>query len=379
METIIITAVVAALLVIFAAILLGWAAEASEKFMAPGLALSILALLQTLPEYTVEAIIAWSRDTSLMIANLTGSLRLLMGFGWPMIFFIAAVSNMIKNKRPIKELELSPHQTVDIIALIPAVLYFVFIWYKGTMSPIDGLILIGMFIIYLFAVARARVSVGEELEDEDLPFVVKKIVHARKRVRIISITSLFVLGGIVIFAIAHPFVESLKTLAISLGVSQFLFIQWIAPFVSEFPEKTTAFIWASRIKKATTGMMNMVSSNLNQWMLLGGSLPIIFSISAGGYSTVTFNEHQREEILLTILQTGMVIAMMWNTKISWWKALLILALWIIGFFVPTERIHMIYVHLAAIIAILLGYAITQPRSQLILKFSQAFGKKSCKT
>ena len=93
MESVIISACINSLLVIFAAVLLGWAAEAAEKFIAPGLALALLALLQTLPEYTIEAVIAWSRNTHLMIANLTGSLRLLLGFGWPMIFIIAAVAH----------------------------------------------------------------------------------------------------------------------------------------------------------------------------------------------------------------------------------------------------------------------------------------------
>ena len=372
MESILISACINALLVIFAAVLLGWAAESAEKFIAPGLALALLALLQTLPEYTIEAVIAWSRNTHLMIANLTGSLRLLLGFGWPMIFIIAAIAHGLRKKKLLRKLELDPHQCLETLFLIPAVAYFTFIWLKGAMSPVDGIILIAMFFTFILVISKAKVGEGEMLEDEDMPRVVRKIVHAPKNIRIGAIAGLFVVGGVVIFIIAHPFVESLKTLAVTFGISVFLFIQWVAPFVSEFPEKTTAFIWASKQKKATTGMMNMVSSNLNQWMLLAGSLPLIFSVSAGQYSTIVFDGHQQQEILLTILQTATVLACMWDARITWWEVGLILALWIIGFFVPSERGHLIYANLAAFIIIIVVSCIVQPRPEIWRRARQAF-------
>ncbi|MBI2974931.1 MAG: hypothetical protein HYY43_05020, partial [Deltaproteobacteria bacterium] len=337
MDNILFSAIFTALLVIFAAVLLGWASEALEKFVAPGLALALLAFLQTLPEYTVEAVIAWSRNTHLMVANLTGSLRLLLGFGWPMIFIIAAVVHGIRTRKLLTKLELNPHQSLETLFLMPAVIYFTFIWFKKTMTPVDGIILISMFLVFIKVISKTKVGDEEEIENGDMPRVVKKIVQLPAKKRNAGIIALFVIGGAAILLVAHPFVESLKALAVSLGVSEFLFIQWVAPFISEFPEKTTAFIWASRVTKATTGMMNMVSSNLNQWMLLAGSLPLIFSISSGAYSTIVFDAFQREEIILTILQTAMVLACMWDAKVTWWEVFLIFGLWIIGFFFPAER------------------------------------------
>ena len=373
MNPVLLSALLTAALVIFAAVLLGWAAEALEKFIAPGLALAILALLQTLPEYTVEAVIAWSRSTHLMVANLTGSLRLLLGFGWPMIFIIAAVSHWIKKRELLKKLELNPHQSVETLFLIPAVLYFTFIWLKGTMTPADGLILIGMFLWFIKVISKTKAGKEEAIEDDDMPRVVKKIVHASAIRRNFYIFGLFATGGAAIFIVAHPFVESLKALAASWGISEFLFIQWVAPFVSEFPEKTTAFMWAAKVKKATTGMMNMVSSNLNQWMLLAGSLPIIFSISAGEYSTIVFDAHQRQEIILTILPTAMVLACMWDAKVTWWEVGLIFTLWIIGFFFPEERNHMIYANLAAFAMIVIVSAIRQPMPEIWKRARRSWG------
>src|ERR1051325_7117967 len=74
--------------VLASALLIAWGAEAAQFLISQGLALAILAWLQTLPEFAVEAVIAWQAGTvvasapgspaaihatSLMTANFTGS------------------------------------------------------------------------------------------------------------------------------------------------------------------------------------------------------------------------------------------------------------------------------------------------------------------
>src|SRR5213592_1342133 len=77
--------------ILLAALLIAWAAESAQFFVAQGFALAILAWLQTLPEFAVEAVLAKNQQVSLLLANLTGALRLLTGFGWPVIYLTAAV------------------------------------------------------------------------------------------------------------------------------------------------------------------------------------------------------------------------------------------------------------------------------------------------
>src|SRR3954470_14451111 len=77
--------------ILLAAMLIAWAAESAQFFIAQGFALAILAWLQTLPEFAVEAVLAWKQQVPLLMANLTGALRLLTGLGWPMIYGTAAV------------------------------------------------------------------------------------------------------------------------------------------------------------------------------------------------------------------------------------------------------------------------------------------------
>src|SRR6266567_3097027 len=77
--------------ILLASLLITWGAEAAQFYVAQGFALAILAWMQTLPEFAVEAILAWKQQTGLLLANLTGALRLLTGLAWPLIYLTAAV------------------------------------------------------------------------------------------------------------------------------------------------------------------------------------------------------------------------------------------------------------------------------------------------
>src|SRR5215213_11863198 len=92
--------------ILLSAFVIAWGAEAAQFLISQGMALAILAWLQTLPEFAVEAVIAWDAGqdpvscfvaappagcrSHLAIANYTGAIRLLVGLGWPMIYFVAA-------------------------------------------------------------------------------------------------------------------------------------------------------------------------------------------------------------------------------------------------------------------------------------------------
>src|SRR3954466_8565336 len=140
--------------ILLSAFIIAWAAEAAQFLIAQGLALAILAWLQTLPEFAVEAVIAWQAGkdptkTHLAIANFTGSLRLLVGLGWPMIYFVAAAFGW-KRTHKFVELELEDEHSVEIFGLLLPILYFVFIWWKGSLSLWDAFPLTAFYFAYLF-------------------------------------------------------------------------------------------------------------------------------------------------------------------------------------------------------------------------------------
>src|SRR5207237_3806956 len=138
---------------------------------------------------------------------------------------------------------------------------------------------------------------------EDLELIPRSIVKARRPIRIGSIVFLFVLGGALIYFMAEPFLGSLLALSAMAGVPNFIFVQWVAPFVSEFPEKVSAFYWARKVDRASMALMNMVSSNINQWTLLTAMLPLVYSFSRGSISSIPFDSQQELELLMTLGQS----------------------------------------------------------------------------
>src|SRR6185369_9732863 len=67
--------------------------------------LSPYAVFWTAPAILAAAmLLAWKQQTPLLIANLTGALRLLTGLGWPMIYFTAAFFHRRHTKRPLREI-----------------------------------------------------------------------------------------------------------------------------------------------------------------------------------------------------------------------------------------------------------------------------------
>jgi cation:H+ antiporter len=328
--------------VLASAFIIAWAAEVAQFFMSQGLALAILAWLQTLPEFAVEADIAWRQDVPNMTANFTGSLRLLLGLGWPLIFVVAAFFHRRKTGVWLREIELDPDHSVEVIGLLVPILYFFVIWWKATLTIWDSGILVLIYLVYLFVLNKMPPQDHEEADELD--YVPRRVLGLRPGVRGAAIVGMFLLGGGILYVVTHPFVDSLKALAVTLGIGEFVFIQWVAPFLSEFPEKVSAFKWASTVRGAPMALMNMVSSNINQWTVLAAMIPIVYSLSIGAPTPVPFDGLHRHEILLTILQSlfGMVVLL--NMRFSAWEAAAIFVLWAVQFAVPSIRVEIMYVY-----------------------------------
>src|SRR3954454_8436595 len=116
--------------ILLSAMLIAWAAESAQFFIAQGFALAILAWLQTLPEFAVEAVLAWKQQVPLLLAGLTGALRLLTGLGWPMIYFTAAFFHRRQGRGPLRRIELEREQCVEVVGLLVPLVYIAVIWLK---------------------------------------------------------------------------------------------------------------------------------------------------------------------------------------------------------------------------------------------------------
>ena len=349
---------------LLSAFLVAWGAEAAQFLISQGLALAILAWVQTLPEFAVEAVIAWEAGgiparSHLAIANLTGAIRLLLGLGWPMIYFVFAWSARRRGDPAHAPIKLQREHAIEVIGLIPPLLYFVVIVWKQTISWLDALVLLALYVVYLLVLLRNPPHSVEELGDAA---VVSRWAYQQRGWRQkAAIGALFAGGGFLLYVTAHPFLESMLAVAGLLGVSQFVLVQWVAPFLSEFPEKVSAFLWARRVTHAPMALMNMVSSNINQWTVLAAMIPLVYGYShyhhTGTWADFRFDAAQRLEIILTLLQTGLGVVLLANMEFDWFDATALFVLWAVQFFVPHLREEVSVAYALWIVVLLVGFVI----------------------
>ena len=114
------------------------------------------------------------------------------------------------------------------------------------------------------------------------------------------------------------------------GIDTFLLVQWVAPLASEAPELLVAGLFAWRLN-TSAGLGTLLSSKVNQWTLLVGSLPIVYAISAGHLTGLPLDSLQREELFLTAAQSVFAIAVLVNRRMSVREAWMLFGLFISQF------------------------------------------------
>jgi cation:H+ antiporter len=304
--------------------------------------------VQTLPEFAVEAVIAFeaAKDPSkvhLITANFTGSLRLFVGLGWPMVYFVSFFFGKLRRKEKGPwSIRLEDEHSIAVISLLPALIYFLVIYFKGTLNIIDGIILGAVYLIYFYLLSKMPAQDREEIKD--LGRIPKYVMKRAFPLNIIWIAALFIAGTVIIYFSAHPFLNSMLAIAVSMGISQFVFVQWVSPFLSEFPEKLSAFYWARQVTKAPMALVNFVSSSINQWTILVAMIPFIYSFGMGKISAVVFDDHQKLEILLTIIQSYLGFLFLASMEFRLPEAAALFILWLIQFIVPDTRWWITYLY-----------------------------------
>ncbi len=273
--------------ILAASLLITWGAESAQFFVAQGFALAILAWMQTLPEFAVEAVLAWKGQTELLLANLTGALRLLTGLAWPMIYATAGFVHYRRTGNHLRSINLQPQHSVEVLGLTMPLLYVTFVWWKASLTIYDGVVLVLLYVAYLALLTKLPPEKDEGIED--LEAIPRAIALARPANRNIAILACFLGGGIIIYLTAERFLGSLVSLATAVGLPSFIVIQWLAPIISEFPEMLSTFYFARQEVKAPVGLMNIASSNINQWTLLVAMLPVVLSLGRGEVTSLQFD------------------------------------------------------------------------------------------
>ncbi len=296
------TALITAIAIFSASFLLTWACEVIQLDIPQSVAVALVALIAVLPEYAVDMYFTWMAGkhpegdyVHYAIANMTGANRLLIGIGWSVIILIFAFKF---RKKVVLE---STHKT-ELFFLMIATLYAITIPLKNSLNLFDTVVLLGIFVWYISIIIRKPVA------DEEIEGPAKAIADLPKNRRLQVTWGIFILSAIVIFADAELFSTSLVASGTMLGINEFLLVQWLAPIASEAPEFIIAITFALR-GNAGLALGSLISSKLNQWTLLVGMIPLVYSISSSSTNSMPLDITQMHELLLTAAQSAFAIAL----------------------------------------------------------------------
>jgi len=327
--------------VLGASFMLAWAAETAEKDVPRAFAIAVLAVLAVAPEYAVDALYAWQAGANagtpegleaanLAVANMTGANRILIGLGWSGIALFT-VYRALNSEDPAvvrepgflkSKVKLDRDLATEIAFLLAATVFAFFVPLGGGIGMVDTLVLVGLYALYIGIIIR-----GDVEDHEEQVGVPAYLQGLSKGPRIASVLLLFGYSGAMIYTAVHPFASGLESLGLALGIPPFFMIQWLAPPASEAPEIIVVAYLVDK-GRPTAGVNALISSKLNQWTLLIGTIAVVYSIAAGSIGKLPFDEKQQAEIWITAAQSFFAIAVLTNFEISVREAVVLLVLFV---------------------------------------------------
>ena len=321
--------------VVAASFLLAWAAEAARKDISGALAIAILALVAVLPEYAVDLYYAFRSGSDpsyeqFAAANMTGSNRLLLGFGWPLVVLVAlvvarrAAARSSAAKPAFLQLRAKSRPEIGFLAILAVAAFAI---------PFLGMIPIwfGILLILAFAAHLWRARRVHDDGEEEFAGAAAHIADLPQRARRVTIAATFLVAAAVILAAAEPFATALVDSGSALGIDSYFLVQWLAPLASEAPEFIVAVLFALRGMGAAA-IGTLIASKINQWSLLVGSLPVAHFFGGGG-TDLALDARQIEEFVLTASQTVMGVAIIIALRFHRRTAFALAALFAVQFLV----------------------------------------------
>ena len=323
--------------VVASAFLLVWAAEAARHDISGSLATAILAVIAVLPEYAVDLYFAWSaghipQNAHYAAANMTGSNRLLLGLGWPFVAVLFTWGAWRRGER-VAGIELSGSRRTELAFLGVASLYSLVVPFTRRLALYDSLVLLTLFGLYLWRAAQG------ERSEPDLIGAAKTVGDLGRVKRRAAVVSMFLAASAVVVLASEPFAQALVSGGKELGIDEFLLVQWLAPLASESPELLVAAVLALRgHQDASLG--TLLSSKVNQWTLLVGSLPVAFVIGGGAAGGIVLDARQTEEFILTAAQTLLGLAVLIDLRFQVWEAVALFLLFAVQFPFPQPAVRL---------------------------------------
>ena len=357
-----VTALLLATGIVGGAFLLSWAAEVAQLDVSASLAIAVLALVAILPEYSIEAVLAWkagasfepesgsnllalrytgavTEEMSRVAANVTGANRLLIGIGWSLVVLIY----YLRRRQP---LDMRGGMSLEIRTLTVATLLSFLVFAMSQVHVVLAAVMIAVYFFYLW------VSSKQESKEPELVGVSLLLGSLPDKKRRIVLALLFVYAVAVILVVAEPFVESLVETGREMGIDDFILIQWVAPLASEAPEIVVAILFSLRANPLA-GMTTLISAEVNQLTLLIGSMVVVFSLSSGEPLNFGLESRQAAEFLLTSAMSLFAVLLIAPRVIDWKGGGVLLGIFVAHLFFTGESERMLFAYAFLVLSLLL--------------------------
>lgn len=314
--------------ILAASFILLWACDVAQNDIPQALALAVVALIAVLPEYAVDMYFTWmagqhpeSDYAHFAIANMTGANRLLIGVAWTAVALIV----WWRTRGPVI---LESERRTEVIFLGLATAYAMSIPLTGSLTWVDGIVLMGLYVGYIVIAAQRHCT---EPDVCGVAAIISELPTLKRR---LATVVLFVFAAGVIVANAEMFSEGLVASGRLLHINEFLLVQWLAPIASEAPEFIVAIMFALR-GMGGLALGSLISSKLNQWTLLVGMIPAVYGASSGSLAhPLPLSGLQMHEVMLTAAQSLLAVGLLAGLRLSIRGALVLFVLFLGQFLAP---------------------------------------------
>jgi cation:H+ antiporter len=303
-----------------AAFMLAWAADAGESVFSGGLVLASIALVTVLPELVIEVRFAYIQATDLVTANLTGATRLLLTGATVLPLFVALLAR--RRGEATSPILLGDNRRIELGLLLVAALFAVPIAILGAVTVFDGVILVGLYVLY------ARRVGGTPEEEAAVVGVAAGLLSLPQRYRRAAVAALIVGAAAVVLLIANPFADALLATGTSAGIDPYILIQSVVPVATEAPEVVVVSVLVLN-RRPAQGMAVFLAASVSQWTLGLGALPLAFMAGGGGLS-MPLAPREQLELGLTVAVTLYLVAALATLRPERFEAYMFSAVFVVN-------------------------------------------------
>ena len=283
-----------------ASLLLAWGVDVALGDLSGRLVILAAAVVATLPELTVEVHLAFTRQSDLVSANVTGATRLDLAAAVAIPVLVAAVPQARGQPKP-PSIPGPAARRQDLAVLAIAALGALALAATGRLTLVEGLLLGALYVAYVLG--------GRSADDEEpaaLAGVAAEIaalpVGSRRRLS----GALFIAGAVSAFTIASAFPDDLTRAGLNAGIEPYLLIQTVVPLFTEAPELVVAGTLTLH-GRAAQGIALLVAASLIQSTVALAAISTAY-LAGGGGALLSLAGPERIELALTAAITLVTVA-----------------------------------------------------------------------